>query len=140
MRLVVRVGAHVPRGEDLPRGVGRPRARDLELARVVEVRPRPRALVLRRVGQHAAERERRLASLVDMALCSVLPISLNPTVMLPWAMPTFIGAFFSGGPLYMLVILICMASSALLYYPLFKIADNQALAEEQAIADEHEAA
>ena len=75
-----------------------------------------------------------------MALCSVLPISLNPTVILPWAMPTFIGVFFSGNPLYMLAILICMASSALLYYPLFKIADNQALAEEQAIAAEHEAA
>ena len=55
-------------------------------------------------------------------------------------MPTFIGAFFSGDPLYMLVILICMASGALLYYPFLKIADNQALAEEQAIADEHEAA
>jgi cellobiose-specific phosphotransferase system component IIC len=34
------------------------------------------------------------------------------------------------------VVLICMAVSAVLYYPFFKIADNQAYAEEQALAAE----
>lgn len=34
----------------------------------------------------------------------------------------------------MAVVLICMAASCVLYYPFFKIADNQAYEEEQAIA------
>lgn len=65
--------------------------------------------------------------------------SYNPTIMMPWAMPSFLTAFISGGPPYMLVVLICMATSDLLYYPFFKIADSQAYAEEQAIAAEHAA-
>lgn len=77
--------------------------------------------------------------LVGMLLCTILPVTINPTIMMPWAMPSFVSAFISGGPLYMLVVLICMATSALLYYPFFKIADNQAYEEEQAIAAEHAA-
>jgi len=63
-----------------------------------------------------------------------LPIPYNPTIQLPWAMPMFIAALLTGGPLYMAVVLICMAVSCVLYYPFFKIADNQAFEEEQAIA------
>ena len=49
-------------------------------------------------------------------------------------MPTFITALMQGGPLYMIVILICIAVTCVIWYPFFKIADNQALEEEKAIA------
>jgi PTS system cellobiose-specific IIC component len=74
--------------------------------------------------------------LIGLALCTILPIPYNPTIQLPWAMPMFIAALLTGGPLYMAVVLICMAVSCVLYYPFFKIADNQAYAEEQALAAE----
>ncbi len=77
---------------------------------------------------------------IAMVLCSILPISINPTIMMPWVTPAPISTLFAGGPLYMCVLLICMAATALLYYPFFKVADNQAYAEEQAIAAEHAAA
>jgi PTS system cellobiose-specific IIC component len=75
-----------------------------------------------------------LPGLVGLGLCSILPIPLNPTIQMPWAMPMFLSALLMGGPLYMGVVLICMAVSALLYFPFFKIADNQAYEEEQALA------
>ena len=74
--------------------------------------------------------------LIGLALCTILPIPYNPTIQLPWAMPMFIAALLTGGPLYMGVVLICMAVSAVLYYPFFKIADKQACEEEQALAAE----
>ena len=74
--------------------------------------------------------------LIGLALCTILPIPYNPTIQLPWAMPMFIAALLTGGPLYMGVVLICMAVSAVLYYPFFKIADKQAYEEEQALAAE----
>lgn len=76
---------------------------------------------------------------IGMALCSFLPISFNPTISMPWAMPTFISALLQGGPFFMLTILACMAASALLYYPFFKMADNQAYEEEQAAAAQNAA-
>ena len=74
--------------------------------------------------------------LIGLVLCTILPIPYNPTIQLPWAMPMFIAALLTGGPLYMGVVLICMAVSAVLYYPFFKIADKQAYEEEQALAAE----
>ena len=69
--------------------------------------------------------------LVGMAYCSVVPISLNPTISMPWVLPTPFSMFMSGGIAYALLGLINYALSALIHYPFFKIADNQALAEEQ---------
>ena len=46
---------------------------------------------------------------------------------------------FKGKNVYMLILLVCIASSAVLYYPFFKVADNQAYEEEQAYAAEHAA-
>jgi PTS system cellobiose-specific IIC component len=74
--------------------------------------------------------------LVALPLLNILPIAYNPTVQLPWVMPTFITALMQGGPLYMIVILICIAVTCVIWYPFFKIADNQAYAEEQALAAE----
>ena len=73
---------------------------------------------------------------VGLALLNILPIAYNPTVQLPWVMPTFITAFMQGGVLYMLTILACMAVTCVLWYPFFKVADLQAYEEEQAIAAE----
>ena len=78
--------------------------------------------------------------LVALPLLNILPIAYNPTVQLPWVMPTFITAFMQGGVFYMLIILICMAVTCVLWYPFFKVADNQALEEEQALAAEKAAA
>ncbi len=77
---------------------------------------------------------------VGMLLLNILPIAYNPTVQLPWVMPTFITAFMQGGPLYMLIILACIAVTCVVWYPFFKIADNQALEEERALAAEKAAA
>ena len=78
--------------------------------------------------------------LVALPLLNILPIAYNPTVQLPWVMPTFITALMQGGPLYMIVILICIAVTCVIWYPFFKIADNQALEEEKAIAAQKAAA
>lgn len=69
-------------------------------------------------------------------LLTVLPTSFNPTIALPWVMPTFIQALMQGGVFYMLIILACMAVTTLLWLPFFKMADAQALAEEQAASAE----
>ena len=65
-----------------------------------------------------------------------LPIHYVSMAQLPWVLPTFVTAFITAGPLMCAVVLACIAISALLYYPFFKIADNQAYAEEQALAAE----
>lgn len=72
--------------------------------------------------------------IVGAVLCSIITVPFNPSIQMPWAMPTFISAFITGGPVFMLIVLACMASSVLLYAPFFTIADNQAYEEEQAIA------
>ena len=56
------------------------------------------------------------------------------TVQLPWATPTIISATMQSGPLMGLVVVVCIAATALLYLPFFKVADQQAYEEEQAIA------
>ena len=63
-----------------------------------------------------------------------LPIHYVSMAQLPWVLPTFVTAFITAGPLMCAVVLACIAISALLYYPFFKIADNQVYEEEQTIA------
>ena len=72
--------------------------------------------------------------LVALPLLNILPIAYNPTVQLPWVMPTVITAFMQGGIFYALIIVICIAVTCVIWYPFFKIADNQAYEEEQALA------
>lgn len=59
--------------------------------------------------------------------------AFNPTVAMPWIMPAPIGAFFVGGWRMLVAILVVIVAQAVLYYPFFKIADNKAYAEEQAL-------
>ena len=78
--------------------------------------------------------------LVALPLLNILPIAYNPTVQLPWVMPTVITAFMQGGIFYALIIVACIAVTCVIWYPFFKIADNQAYEEEQALAAEKAAA
>lgn len=59
--------------------------------------------------------------------------AFNPTVSLPWVMPPFIGPFITGGWKLGLAIIIVIIVQFFLWYPFFKVADNQALKEEQAV-------
>lgn len=72
--------------------------------------------------------------LIALPLLNILPIAYNPTVQLPWVMPTVITAFMQGGVFYALIIVACIAATCVIWFPFFKIADNQAYEEEQAIA------
>lgn len=58
--------------------------------------------------------------------------SLNPVIQTPWAMPSVVTCFLQGGWKYALLCLIITGVSTVLYYPFFRMADNQALNEEQA--------
>ena len=72
-----------------------------------------------------------ICSLVAWGLCKLgFANSINPAVMAPWVMPKFISGFMSGGVKLLAVVLICTVISVVLYYPFFKVADNEALKEE----------
>ena len=57
--------------------------------------------------------------------------AFNPTISLPWVMPPFIGPFITGGWKLGLAIIVVIFIQIFIWYPFFKIADNQALKEEQ---------
>lgn len=58
--------------------------------------------------------------------------AFNPTISLPWVMPPFVGPFITGGWKLGLAIIAVIFVQMFIWYPFFKIADNQALKEEQA--------
>lgn len=72
-----------------------------------------------------------LCSFIAWGLCNIgLANAINPAVMSPWVMPKFISGFMSGGVGLFAIVMICMITSVLLYYPFFKIADKKACEEE----------
>ena len=74
-------------------------------------------------------------------LCALgLNGSVNPAVMSPWVLPKFISGFLSGGFGLLAIVLICMVVGVLIWYPFFRVADDQALKEEQAAAASETAA
>lgn len=60
--------------------------------------------------------------------------AFNPTISLPWVMPPFIGPFITGGWKLGVAVLVVIFVQMFIWYPFFKIADNQALKEEQSVA------
>lgn len=56
----------------------------------------------------------------------------NPTVELPWVTPPVIAEMFYGGITFAIAMLVVVIALTALYYPFFKMADAQALKEEQA--------
>ncbi len=60
--------------------------------------------------------------------------AFNPTVSAPWIMPGPITGFLEGGILTALIVCVCIVANMILYFPFFRMADKQALKEEQEAA------
>lgn len=71
---------------------------------------------------------------IAIAYLSVVGISYNPTVSLPWVTPGFITTFMSGGFAYLVLWIILVAVDTVIYLPFFKVDDKRALQEEQKAA------
>lgn len=56
---------------------------------------------------------------------------LNPAIQMPWIMPKALTGLLQGGFGFFIVVIAVTAVSTLLYYPFFKMADNEALKEEK---------
>lgn len=63
-------------------------------------------------------------------------ITVNPTAQMPWTMPAIIGGFMLGGWRNGLPIIAMIVVNLILWFPFFRIADNQALAEEEALTNQ----
>lgn len=64
-------------------------------------------------------------------MTSLFTFHFNPSIALPWVTPTFVTAFMQGGVPYLLLIIACIAVTTLIWFPFFRMADNQAYLEEQ---------
>lgn len=75
-----------------------------------------------------------IAGFVTWGLAStILPITLNPTMsLMPWTTPTFIKMPLQGGLNFVIIMLVCFAITALIWYPFLKVADRKEYEEEQA--------
>ncbi|MBE6052438.1 MAG: PTS sugar transporter subunit IIC [Clostridium sartagoforme] len=78
------------------------------------------------------------SGVVAMFLVKILPISINPTISLPWVTPSFVSSFMSGGFNLFLIWLISITIHFLIYLPFFKIDDANAYKEEQEILNKKE--
>lgn len=58
--------------------------------------------------------------------------AFNPTIALPWVMPSFIGPFLTGGWRLGIATVVALLIQVFIWYPFFVMADKQALKEEQA--------
>lgn len=67
-------------------------------------------------------------------LTSILNVTYNPLIAMPWTTPTIVVAFLKGGVKFLIVMLAVAAVNFVLWYPFFKIADRQAYQEEQKLA------
>lgn len=66
-------------------------------------------------------------------LTSLVSINLNPLIgLMPWTTPKILTIPLAGGFKYIFIAVICLIINTLIYYPFFKIADRQAVLEEQA--------
>lgn len=74
-----------------------------------------------------------IPGLLGWLATTIIPFSYNPTIQMPWVTPSFITAFLQGGISFFLLIIVCIVITTLVWYPFFKMADNQAYQEEQNI-------
>lgn len=74
-----------------------------------------------------------IIGVVTWVLIPVINIAhiFNPMIMLPWTTPGIIAGFINGGFPLLLIAIVVVVISTLMWYPFFKIADNQAYKEEQ---------
>lgn len=77
-----------------------------------------------------------LAPMVGTGICVLFSgiIALNPAVTVAWVVPQPILGFLQGGIWFCVAILVTIVAQAIVYWPFFKICDDQAYAEEQKMA------
>ncbi len=79
--------------------------------------------------------------LVGLGLSELFSFAYNPSVaLLPFAVPYFVRTLIGGGVTMVAISTICIAISAVMYYPFFRIADRKACEEEAAAEAESQAA
>jgi len=78
------------------------------------------------------------SGVVAIFLVKIMPISLNPTISLPWVTPGFISTLMSGGFKLFLIWLISITIHFFMYLPFFKIDDSNAYKEEQLLSKKEE--
>ena len=72
-----------------------------------------------------------ISGIIAWIYLSVVPFTYNPMMeLLPWTTPVFVKYFLSGGIALLVLVLILVAVNTIIYYPFFKMADNEALKEE----------
>lgn len=72
-----------------------------------------------------------LSAGATIILLKILPVTLNPTISLPWVTPGFVSATMSGGINLFIIWVSCVFLHFLIYFPFFKIDDANAYKEEQ---------
>ncbi|MFR7590964.1 MAG: PTS sugar transporter subunit IIC [Longibaculum sp.] len=72
-----------------------------------------------------------VSGLVAWGLLTVMPVTFNPTISMPWVTPGFITVFFQGGISLLLIWLVSLAILFIMYLPFFLIDDKNALMAEQ---------
>lgn len=73
-----------------------------------------------------------ITGIVAYLLCKVgMAASFNPTISVPWIMPGPVTGILEGGILTGLIVCVCIIANMALYFPFFRMADKQALREEQ---------
>lgn len=74
-----------------------------------------------------------ISGIIAWIYLSFVPFTYNPMMeLLPWTTPVFVKYFLSGGIALLVLVLILVAVNTIIYYPFFKMADNEALKEEMA--------
>lgn len=70
--------------------------------------------------------------LITMLAMNIIPVTMNPTISIPWVTPGFINVFMQGGWGFLAVWVIAFIANTLIYLPFFIADDNRAYKEEQA--------
>ena len=68
---------------------------------------------------------------VAILLVNILPVTLNPTISLPWVTPGFVSAVMSGGLNLLLIWGVSITIHFLMYLPFFMVDDANAYKDEQ---------
>ena len=72
-----------------------------------------------------------IPGLIGWLISSLITFDLNVAIAMPWVTPTFITAFLQGGLPLFLLIFGCIIVTTFIWYPFFRMADKQAVLDEQ---------
>lgn len=73
------------------------------------------------------------SAVIAMIYMQIVPITLNPTISMPWVTPGFITTFFTGGISLMVLWFLCLLAHFVIYLPFFLIDDKNAAKQEATI-------